>query len=109
MKDESYRHSSFILHPSSLNTGAPFRSARSCCRELRLVGADVDLDAPVELAAVGRAVRGAGLCLAVADGIDAGAVHAQALEVGRHRIGATLGEPLVVRLATDGIGVTADS
>src|ERR1043166_7810453 len=60
--------------------------------ELLRVRADVDLDAAVELAAGGRAVRGAGLRLAVADGIDARAVHAEAFEVVRTRARAVLRE-----------------
>src|SRR6266536_3083876 len=58
----------------------PGRAAARDGRLLR-VRADVNLDAAVQLAAVGRAVRGARLRLAVADGVDARAAHAEGLEV----------------------------
>src|SRR6185436_1346942 len=70
------------------------------------VRADVDLDAAVELAAVGRAVRRPGLRFAVADGVDARVAHAEVLEIARHRAGAALREALVVRVRADRVGVT---
>src|SRR5205823_5978489 len=75
------------------------------CRRLGRVGADVNLHAPVELAAVGRAVGGAGLRLAVADAFQARAADAELLEVVHHAVRAPLGEPLVVRGGADGVGV----
>src|SRR6185436_1538780 len=70
------------------------------------VRADVDLDAAVELAAVGRAVRRSRLRFAVADGVDARVAHAEVLEIARHRAGAALREALVVRVRADRVGVT---
>src|SRR5436305_2387861 len=69
------------------------------------VRADVDLDAAVQLATVGRAVRGARLRLAVADGVDARAADAEGFEVVGHGAGPALGEALVVRVAADRVGV----
>src|SRR5437868_410574 len=62
------------------------------------VRADVDLDAAVQLAAVGRAVRGARLRFAVADGVDARAADAEGFEIVGHGAGPALGETLVVRV-----------
>src|SRR5438034_4602170 len=70
------------------------------------VGPDVNLDAPVELTAVGRAVGGAGLRLAQADRVEAIAAHAELLEIVHHAVGAAFGKPLVVRSGADGVGVS---
>src|SRR5438270_8829722 len=72
------------------------------------VRADVDLDAAVELPAVRGAVRRARLGLAVADGVDARAFHAEGLEVVGHRAGPAIGETLVVRVRADRVGVSGD-
>src|SRR6266542_2270078 len=83
-------------------------AARDGRTESLRVGADVDLDAAVELAAVRGAVRRARLGLAVADGVDARAAHAEVFEVARHGAGAAIRETLVVRVRADRVSVSGD-
>src|SRR5258706_12885625 len=82
---------------------APFRIALTC---LRLVRADVDLDAPVQLAAVGGAVRRPRSRFTEADGVDARVAHAEVLDVIGHRVGAAFGKALVVGGRAGRVGVT---
>src|SRR5438874_13368823 len=83
-------------------------AARDGRTESLRVRAAVDLDAAVELPAVGGAVRRARLGLAVADGVDARAVHADGLEVVGHRARPAVREALVVRRGADRVGMSGD-
>src|SRR5437762_11884043 len=83
-------------------------AARDGRTESLRVRADVNLDAAVELPAVRGAVRRARLGLAIADGVDARALHAEGLEVVGHRAGPAIGEALVVRVRADRVGVSGD-
>src|SRR5207237_9043519 len=83
-------------------------AARDGRTESLRVRADVDLDAAVELAAVRGAVGRARLGLAIADGVDARAAHADGLEIVGHRAGAAVRQALVVRVRADRVRVSGD-